>query len=69
MLQKIKVRLTGLGGMLMHNVDELANPMSELCKAMKKITGKRKKVDADHEELARLEFVGSLGGGVEGRSG
>lgn len=59
MYQKLNIKLTGMGPMLMHNGD-LANPMNSTAKAMKKITSKRKKVDADHEELAKLEFHGGL---------
>lgn len=44
---------------MMHN-GQLADPANEWSRAMKEITGKRKKVDADYEEMARLEWMGSL---------
>jgi len=59
MYTKLKITLKGNGPMLMHNGD-LANPMNSTAKAMKKISSKRKKVDADYEELAKLEFFGGL---------
>ena len=43
----------------MHN-SRLANPMDKWVKMMKEISSKRKKVDADIEEMARIEFCGSL---------
>jgi hypothetical protein len=42
-----------------HNV-QLADPLGKWSKAMKAISSKRKKVDADLEELAKLEWFGSL---------
>ncbi len=38
----------------------LVDPTNRFSKAMKLITSKRKKTDADLEELARLEFLGGL---------
>ena len=55
----VKYRVTGLGPMLQHN-SRLANPMNEYTKAIKKISSKRKKTEEDHEEMARLEYMGSL---------
>lgn len=43
----------------MHN-GQLADPQNSVVKAMKQISGKRKKTDADFDELARLEFQGGL---------
>jgi hypothetical protein len=45
--------------LLCHN-GQLANPLNDLARQMKKISGKRNKTDADLEELARLEWYGSL---------
>ena len=39
---------------------QLANPLNEIAHQMKKISGKRQKTEADLEELARLEWYGSL---------
>jgi hypothetical protein len=43
----------------MHN-GQLADPLNRWTKAIKAISGKRMKTDADHEEIARLEWFGSL---------
>lgn len=43
----------------MHN-SRLANPLDDVAKAMKRVSGKKKKTDDDHEELARLEHMGGL---------
>lgn len=64
--QEAVYKLTSLPpGMLMHN-GQTADPTNRLAKQMKQVTGKRKKTDADYEELARLEFYAGLymnGGG------
>jgi len=52
-------KIKGISPLLLHNGD-LANPFNKWTKAMKVITGKRKKTDADHEELSRLEWLGSF---------
>jgi hypothetical protein len=61
MLKTLKVSIRGVAPLLMHN-GQLADPLCPWVKAMKKITNKqaKKKTDADHEELARLEFMGGL---------
>jgi hypothetical protein len=58
-MKQITTTWTGIRPLIMHN-GELANPMSRVAKAMKEISGKRKKTDADFEALARLEFEGGL---------
>lgn len=46
-------------GLLMHN-GQLSDPLHPITREIKKVSGKRAKTDADHEEMARLEFLGSL---------
>lgn len=58
-IKSLKLKLTGLKPLLMHNGNML-DPQNPYVIAMKKITSKRKKVDADLEELSRLEFLGGL---------
>lgn len=58
-LQKLKCRIVGLLPLIQHR-GGLANPLDPHTKAMKAISGKRKKVDADFEQLSKLEFLGSL---------
>ncbi len=57
--EQLEVTLEGLTPTLMHN-GQLADPLNKWTKAIKEISGKRKKTDADHAELARLEWFGSL---------
>lgn len=55
----IKLRITGTAPLLLQS-DRLANPLHPLTKQLKAISGKKKKTDADHEDMAKIEFVGSL---------
>lgn len=55
----LNFKITGVAPLLMHN-GQLADPLNDLSKQIKKITSKRDKTDADSEELARLEWHGSL---------
>lgn len=57
--QTLRFKITGEAPLLMHS-GQLADPLNRWAKAIKQITGKRKKTEADHEELARLEWYGSL---------
>lgn len=57
--QTITYRLTSDCPMLMHN-GQTADPLNHWSKSMKAVSGKRKKTDADYEELARIEFMAAL---------
>lgn len=57
--QTLSYRLVGEAPLLMHN-GQTADPLNEFAKAIKQISSKRKKTDADYEEMARLEFLASL---------
>ncbi len=57
--QTITYRLTSDCPMLMHN-GQTADPLNHWSKQMKSISGKRKKTDADYEELAKIEFMAAL---------
>jgi hypothetical protein len=59
MKKMMSYRLVGVAPLLQHN-GQLADPLNQWAKALKKITGKAKKTEADHEELARLEWMGGL---------
>lgn len=59
MQQILKYHLDGVSPLMMHN-GQLADPLNPYAKAIKQITAKRKKTDADHEEIGRLEWHGSL---------
>lgn len=56
---KVQITLTGTAPYLQHNI-RLANPLDPIARAMKEVSGKRKKTDEDHARLARLEFEGGL---------
>jgi hypothetical protein len=56
---QVTLKITGTSPLIVHN-GQLADPLNKISKAMKAVTGKRKKVDADYEEMARLEFLGGL---------
>lgn len=53
--------LSDFGGtsLIMHN-ERLQDPLDCCTRALKKITSKTKKVDADHERAAWVEFAGGL---------
>lgn len=59
--QTIDVEIRGEVPLVMHN-GQLADPMNEWTRKIKEITRKpaKQKTDNDHEEMARLEFMGSL---------
>lgn len=58
-MARFRITCTGVKPLLMHN-SRLSNPLNEVAKAMKRISGKRVKTDDDYEELARLEHLGGL---------
>ena len=57
--QERKYKLTGMTPMIMHN-GQMASPINKWARLIKGISSKRNKTDADYEEMARLEFFGSL---------
>jgi hypothetical protein len=59
MFEKYACRITGVAPLILHN-GQLADPLNNYAKAMKRIAGKRNKTETDLEELARLEWHGSL---------
>ena len=59
MIEKLSFDLRGVAPLVMHN-GQLADPRNEWTRAVKEISGKRKKTDADYEAMARLEWMGGL---------
>lgn len=57
--QTAQYKLTGEAPLIMHN-GQTANPLNHFAKAMKQISSKRTKTEADYEELARIEFMAGL---------
>jgi hypothetical protein len=58
-IQTVKARMTGIAPSIMHN-GQMCDPLNKFAKALKEISGKRKKSDADYEEMARIEFMAGL---------
>lgn len=59
-LKTMKVKITGLSGLMVHNGDILADPLHPMCKELKAISGKKSKTDEDHIALSQLEWKGGL---------
>lgn len=57
--QTLSFKITGVAPLLMHN-GQLADPTNPHSRSIAEVTGKRKKTDADHVEMGRREFFGSL---------
>jgi hypothetical protein len=57
--QTLRFKLISAAPLLYHN-RQSADRLHDPARQMKKISGKREKTDADLEELARLEWYGSL---------
>mgnify|MGYP000891936813 CR=1 FL=1 len=55
----VSFRLTGIAPLIMHS-GRLSDPLDPATKAIKAVSSKRKKTEDDLEELARLEWIGSL---------
>jgi len=58
-METLKFKIKGVVPMLMHN-GQLASPLNYYAKEIKKISGKRKKTEEDHENMALLEARGGL---------
>jgi hypothetical protein len=52
-------KIKGIRPLLTHN-GQLSDPTNEWTKHIKLISSKRNKTDADHDELSKREFMGSL---------
>ena len=57
--KSLSLKITGVSPLVLH-CGQLANPLNRWSKAVKVISSKRQKTDADFEEMARLEWFGSL---------
>ena len=58
-MKELKIKLVGDSPLITHN-NRLANPLGKYSQAMKALTGKRNKTDADYKELSRLGWEGGL---------
>ncbi len=59
MYRNRKFKIIGQSPLIMH-CGQLADPLNQFARDMKKINGKRDKTESDYEELARLEWYGGL---------
>lgn len=57
--KSLKFKIVGVAPLVMHN-GQLSDPSNDWSKAIKRISGKRSKTDADFEEMSRLEWYGGL---------
>lgn len=55
----LRFQITGVSPLVMHS-SRLSNPLDQFSRQIKRISGKRKKTEAGIEEIARLEWFGSL---------
>jgi hypothetical protein len=58
-MARFQIMCRGTSPLLMHNA-RLADPLDEVVKEIKTVSGKLRKTDADHELLGRLEFIGGM---------
>jgi hypothetical protein len=59
MYKLLSLTIVGTAPLVMHN-GQTADPLNKYAKMLKAISAKRKKTEADYEELARIEFVAGL---------
>lgn len=58
-LPQIRIHCQGVSPLLCHN-GQTADPRNTYAKALKAVSSKRKKTDADYDEMARLEWLAGL---------
>lgn len=58
-LPTVQIRFQGVSPLLCHN-GQTADPRNTYAKAIKAVSSKRKKTDADYDEMARLEWLAGL---------
>lgn len=57
--RSLSFRIIGVSPLLLHN-GQLVDPLNQHSMSIAEITGKRKKVEADHAEMSRREWFGGL---------
>lgn len=57
--ESIRLRITGTKRLVMH-CGRLADPLDPITKDLARLTKKKKKTEADHEEIGRVEWNGGL---------
>lgn len=64
-METMKLRFTGQRPLMLHN-GRLADPTSEVTRAIKELTGQRSKTEAVFKEIKKLEWLGCLYTDAEG---
>ena len=59
MYKNLTIKVIGIAPLIMHN-GQTADPLNKYAKALREISGKRKKTEADFLEMARIEFMAGL---------
>jgi hypothetical protein len=59
MYKLLSLTIVGTAPLVMHN-GQTADPLNKYAKMLKAVSSKRKKTEADYEELARIEFFAGL---------
>lgn len=57
--ETIRLRLVGTKRLIMH-CGRMADPLDPISRELERLTSKRMKTEADHEQIARVEWHGSL---------
>ena len=65
MYKLLSLTIVGTAPLVMHN-GQTANPLNRYAKMLKAVSAKRKKTEADYEEMARIEFMSGLYVGKNG---
>lgn len=65
MYKTLTVEIVGIAPLIMHN-GQMADPLNRFAKMFKEVSGKRKKTESDHAEMARIEFHAGLYLGADG---
>lgn len=58
-LETISYKIRGIAPLIMHN-GQTADPLNKFSKALKEVSGKRKKSDEDYAEMAKIEWHAGL---------
>ena len=65
MYKQLSLTIVGTAPLVMHN-GPTADPLNRFAKMLEAVSGKRKKTEADYEEMARIEFFAALYMGQDG---
>lgn len=58
-MKELKFKIKGVAPLLMHN-SRMANPLDDYAQFIRPLTKKKNKTDADHHEIARIEWEAGL---------